>query len=64
MQSLIGVNVTQLLLVTVFIGFVFWRPSKRYISPEKAIKLKQMLLPKIKAVGVFVDEDVKVIADY
>ena len=51
-------------LVPGFIGFVFWRPSKRYISPEKAIKLKQMLLPKIKAVGVFVDEDVKVIADY
>ena len=50
-------------LVPGFIGFVFWRPSKRYISPEKAIKLKQMLLPKIKAVGVFVDEDVKVIAD-
>ena len=47
-----------------YIGFVFANKSKRYISPENALKLKQKLLPRIKAVGVFVDEDVKNVADY
>ena len=51
-------------LLPEYIGFVFANKSKRYISPENALKLKQKLLPRIKAVGVFVDEDVKTIADY
>lgn len=40
-----------------YIGFVFYRKSSRYISPENAAELKKMLNPAIKAVGVFVDED-------
>ncbi len=39
-----------------YIGFVFFKKSKRYITPEKAADLKKILSPNIKAVGVFVDE--------
>ena len=42
-----------------YIGFVFAEKSKRYITPEKAKDLKQLLDPEIKAVGVFVNEDPK-----
>ena len=45
-----------------YIGFVFAPKSKRYVTPEKAKQLKQMLVPNIKAVGVFVDEEVEPIA--
>lgn len=47
-----------------YIGFVFWQKSKRNISLDKAKGLKELLLPDIKAVGVFVDEDVTVVAKY
>ncbi len=40
-----------------YIGFVFAPKSKRYVTPEKAMKLKQMLMPEIQAVGVFVNEE-------
>ena len=46
-----------------YIGFVFWEKSKRKVDKEKARALKQKLDPGIKAVGVFVDESVDVIAD-
>ncbi|MBO4616599.1 MAG: phosphoribosylanthranilate isomerase [Lachnospiraceae bacterium] len=46
-----------------YIGFVFARKSKRYVEPEKAMELKQLLLPDIKAVGVFVNEELPVVAD-
>ncbi len=39
-----------------YIGFVFASKSRRYITPEKAEDLKRLLNPKIKAVGVFVNE--------
>ena len=39
-----------------YIGFVFAPQSKRYITPEKALKLKKLLAPEIQVVGVFVDE--------
>ena len=42
-----------------YIGFVFVKTSKRYVSFEKAEELKSLLDPKIKAVGVFVNEDLK-----
>ncbi|MBR5761576.1 MAG: phosphoribosylanthranilate isomerase [Lachnospiraceae bacterium] len=45
-----------------YIGFVFARKSKRYVEPEKAMELKQLLLPDIKAVGVFVNEELPVVA--
>ncbi len=40
-----------------YIGFVFWKKSSRYVTEEKAGKLKELLDPGIKATGVFVDED-------
>jgi len=46
-----------------YIGFVFARKSKRYVEPEKAMELKQLLLSDIKAVGVFVNEELPVVAD-
>lgn len=46
-----------------FIGFVFTARSKRSVLPEMAARLKQLLDPKIQAVGVFVDEKPEVIAD-
>ncbi|MBR1597874.1 MAG: phosphoribosylanthranilate isomerase [Lachnospiraceae bacterium] len=41
-----------------YIGFVFWQKSKRYITRLEAKELKAMLSKDIKAVGVFVDEDI------
>ena len=40
-----------------YIGFVFVKKSRRYVSPEKAKELKAMLAPGIQAVGVFVNEE-------
>lgn len=39
-----------------YIGFVFAPKSRRYIAPDKAMALKQMLSSNIKAAGVFVNE--------
>ena len=44
-----------------FIGFVFWPRSKRVVTREQAAELKAALDPAIKAVGVFVDEDIEVV---
>lgn len=44
-----------------YIGFVFWAKSRRYVTPETAKMLKQRLNPDIKAVGVFVDENLDTI---
>lgn len=43
-----------------YIGFVFAK-SKRRLTYEQAIPLKRMLSPPIKAVGVFVNEDISTI---
>lgn len=45
-----------------YIGMVFAKKSKRYVSVEKAKALKELLDPKIKACGIFVDEDLEKIA--
>ena len=45
-----------------YIGFIFWSKSKRNVSPEKAKKLKALLSPDIKAVGVFVNEPTQNVA--
>lgn len=45
-----------------YIGFVFAKKSRRYVSPEKAEELKAMLTPGIQAVGVFVNEEPEQIA--
>lgn len=47
-----------------YIGFIFVPTSKRYITPEKAIKLKQMLSLDIQVVGVFVNESPEIIAQF
>lgn len=46
-----------------YIGFVFAKESKRYVTPEKAAELKAKLDPNIKAVGVFVNKSPETIAD-
>ena len=43
-------------LMPEYIGFVFAPKSKRYIDPQKAAGLKELLSSDIRAVGVFVDE--------
>ena len=45
-----------------YVGFVFYPKSRRYLTPRQAARLKEMLAPNIKAVGVFVDEPPEKIA--
>ena len=45
-----------------YIGFVFAKKSRRYVSPEQAEALKKQLSPEIRAVGVFVNEDPETVA--
>lgn len=45
-----------------YIGFVFAEKSPRYVSPEKAVLLRQLLRPEILAVGVFVDTSPETVA--
>lgn len=45
-----------------YIGFVFARKSRRYVSPEIAKALRAELDPAIQAVGVFVNEAPEVVA--
>lgn len=46
-----------------YIGFVFAKKSKRFVSPDKAAEFKKMLLSDISAVGVFVNENVENVAE-
>lgn len=46
-----------------YIGFVFAEKSRRYVTPQTAAKLKQLLAPDIQAVGVFVNETIEKIAN-
>ena len=45
-----------------YIGFVFVTKRRRYITPEKAKELKQLLAPEINAIGVFINEDPEKVA--
>ena len=45
-----------------YIGFVFARKSRRYVSPETARALREKLDGSIRAVGVFVNEAPEVVA--
>lgn len=47
-----------------YIGFVFAEKSRRFITRENALALKNILSPDIKTVGVFVNENMKTIADF
>lgn len=44
-----------------YVGFIFVKKSKRYVSYDKITQLKRILSPKIKSVGVFVDEEINII---
>ena len=44
-----------------YIGFVFWPKSKRAVTAGEAKILKSKLDPSIRAVGVFVDEDMEAV---
>lgn len=46
-----------------FVGFVFYKKSRRYIEPEKFLELKKILDKKISAVGVFVNEKISTVAE-
>lgn len=46
-----------------YIGFVFAKKSKRYVSPCRARELKNMLCACIQSVGVFVNEPVENVAE-
>ena len=48
-------------LLPEYIGFVFVKKSKRYISVDSTKQLKNKLDKRVKAVGVFVDEDINII---
>ncbi len=39
-----------------YIGFVFAPRSRRHLTPERAMELRRLFAPGIRAVGVFVDE--------
>lgn len=47
-----------------YIGFIFAKKSKRYVSPETALELRNLLHSDIKAVGVFVNEEPETVADF
>ena len=46
-----------------YIGFVFTPKSRRYVDPQEAAILKRQLNSGINAVGVFVDEEPKKVAE-
>lgn len=50
-------------LMPEYIGFVFVENSKRYVSPKKALELRNNLNSKIISVGVFVDADINFISE-
>ena len=46
-----------------YIGCVFVSKSRRFLEPGRSAVLKEQLSPKIRAVGVFANEDKELIAD-
>ena len=51
------------LLAPDYVGFVFAPGSRRYVDKERASALKKALDENIKSVGVFVNEDIRIVAD-
>ena len=45
-----------------YVGFVFYPKSKRFVTSRAASRLRESLDPKIRSVGVFVDEPPEKIA--
>ena len=46
-----------------FVGFVFVKNTKRYVSVEKAFELRYLLDYRIASVGVFIDETPEAVAE-
>ncbi len=44
-----------------YIGFVFAPRSRRYVTPERAAQLKELLIPETAVAGVFVNETVETV---
>ncbi|MDE5939729.1 MAG: phosphoribosylanthranilate isomerase [Lachnospiraceae bacterium] len=55
---------TANLLKPDYVGFVFAKKSRRYVSLERVRTLKELLHPEITAVGVFVDEEPEAVAEW
>lgn len=47
-----------------YIGFITYKKSRRYVTPQKAAELKSRLDPRIRAAAVFVDEPAEFAASY
>jgi phosphoribosylanthranilate isomerase len=62
MTSLKGIEAANALKPD-YVGFVFWEKSKRNVSRQQVLEMRKALLPQIQAVGVFVDETPKKVAD-
>jgi len=45
------------------VGFVFYRPSPRYVAPDRVLELVRRLPPMINRVGLFVNESPAVVHD-
>jgi len=45
------------------LGFIFFKKSPRFITPKQAFKIIKSLNPFVSTVGVFVDEDQRVVED-
>ena len=45
------------------VGFILVPGRRRYVAPETIQELRRVLLPEIKAVGVFINEDIRVVQD-
>nr|WP_314670386.1 phosphoribosylanthranilate isomerase [uncultured Oribacterium sp.] len=41
-----------------YVGFVFYKKSKRYVDKEQARRLREKLNPSLPALGVFVEEEI------
>lgn len=46
-----------------YTGFVFWAHSHRYLDLDEAWRLRERLDDSIKSAGVYVDEDINIVAE-
>jgi Phosphoribosylanthranilate isomerase len=46
-----------------YAGFVFYEGSRRFVSADMALRLRELTKPEIKTVGVFVNAPVEIISD-